>query len=109
MTHPDPKALIATMNLDIARMQADDRHRREELGRYTTAMASIAKADKPTPRYGHGGYDVGDAVTWTNPMGIDTHPGVVQGLHRNGNLCIRELEHGTTIDVHYTHVLPRNP
>jgi hypothetical protein len=52
----------------------------------------------------HGGYEVGDEVIWQNPMGIDTHPGTVAALHRNGNLLIREAEFGTAVDVHHTHL-----
>ncbi len=52
----------------------------------------------------HGGYEVGATVIWTNPYGIDRHLGEVVALHRNGNLCVREPEFGTTVDVHHANV-----
>ncbi len=51
---------------------------------------------------GQGGFEVGEVVIWTNPYGIDKHPGEIVALHRNGNLCVREPEFGTTCDVHHT-------
>ncbi len=52
----------------------------------------------------HGGFEVGEVVIWTNPYGIDKHPGEVVALHRNGNLLVREPEFGTVCDVHCSKV-----
>lgn len=63
-------------------------------------LDAILQQVEPTDR--HGGYSVGETVVWTNPMGIDKHVGEVIALHRNGNLCVRDPEFGTTVDVHHT-------
>ncbi len=123
------KALIETMNVDIAKIQADDAWDKDRIARRGHLESSVeANRRLATPKTYfdgdspgcewegtpgnvedlHGGFKVGDRVTYREPGIVNGRVegygpatvGWVAALHRNGNLAVRELSTGAMQDVY---------